>query len=453
MVSERLLHTRMKYYVLVFLVIMNVGAGFLLARSEYPAAMILFVTGLFSAWLILRLYDGTNQAVMYMFNALRNDDTTLQFQSGLRNKSLAKLYESMNQLNRHFQSIKIKHETNEKYYRTVIRHSATGLLVLNSNNQVELINKLACEYAGISADSISADLLRIRNPLFHEAVCKLQPGADTLYKNMLGNELQLLSFRATLLRKDNDTVKIISIQDIRQELEARELESYRKLISVLTHEIMNLMSPLTSVSKVLFSLYHRDHRDIRLDELDEHTLKSTLNGLQVIDEQSRGILSFIGNYRKISRIPHPVVKQFDVGEWIDQIRIVYADKMKQNHIEFAIEYEKQMSSIMADKGLLNQVLINLVNNAMDAVLENSENRRIDIEVLTAPRNRTWIKVFNNGPIIPPELQEKIFVPFFTTKSNGSGIGLSISQEIMRLHRGSLMVTSSREAGTSFIMEF
>jgi|WetSurSiteA1Bulk_404760.scaffolds.fasta_scaffold00154_5 two-component system, NtrC family, nitrogen regulation sensor histidine kinase NtrY len=452
MVSEKLLHTQVKYIILVFLVVLNIGSGFLLARSDYVPALILFAAGLFAAWLILQLYEGTNQAVLYLINALRNDDTSVQFPGGLHNRSLERLYNSMNQLNLYYQNIKVQHASNEKYYRTLIRHSATGLLVMNSDDRVELINKVACQYAGISPDSSSPDLLRIRNPMFHEAACKLRPGEDTLYKHMLGNDLQLLSFRATLLRRNKATVKIISIQDIRQELEAKELESYRKLISVLTHEIMNLMSPLTSVSKALVSLYHRGHQPIGLEEMDDQTLKATLKGLQVIDEQSNGILSFIENYRKISRIPVPLVKQFDVGEWIEQIRIVYGDKMKQNHITFSLEHDRQVKTILADKSLLNQVIINLLNNAIDAVLENTGERRVGIEVLPAPRNRTRIKVVDNGPAIPPELQEKIFVPFFTTKTNGSGIGLSISQEIIRLHKGSLIVVSAKNKNTEFILE-
>jgi len=452
MVSERLLHTRSKYLVLLALIVLHTSAGYLLAQSKYLPAVVLFLSGLLAAWMILWLYDGTNQAIAYFFNALRNDDTTLQFPAGLKNKSLARLYENINHVNRHIQDIKIQSEYNEKYYRTLIKHSVNGLLVLNSDNQVELINRVACKYAGISSESTNAGLLKIKNPAFYEAICKLQPGEDITYKHVLGNDFLLLSFRATLLRKNNLAVKLVSILDIRHELESKELESYRKLISVLTHEIMNLMSPLTSVSKALYSMYNTNNQSINLKDMNEDILNTTLQALQVIDEQSNGLLNFMDNYRKISRIPQPDIKPFDVDDWIEQLTIVYSDKMREHSIAFTIDYNRILKTILADKKLLNQVIINLVNNAMDAVMEIEGERKISIEILTIHQNRVLIKVTNNGPLIPTELQEKIFVPFFTTKKNGSGIGLSICQEIMKLHKGSLTVVSATEGKTSFLME-
>jgi two-component system, NtrC family, nitrogen regulation sensor histidine kinase NtrY len=452
MVSERLLHTRYKYLVVVAMIILFIAAGFMLAKKDFPAAVVLFLSGLLAVIILLRIYSGANRAVAYFFNALRNQDTTHQFPVTPKNRSLSQLYQSMNLLNKYFQDIRIQNEYNEKYYRTLIRHSATGMLVLNSDNEVELINKMACQYAGISAETTNPNLLRIRNQSFYEAVCSLRPGMDLTYKHILGNDYQVLSFRASLLRKNDRVVKLISIQDIRHELESKELESYRKLISVMTHEIMNLMSPLTSVSKVLYSLYFKNQKPISLNDIDDRILKTTLNGLQVIDEQGSGLLDFIDNYRKISKLPQPDIQVIELAEWMEQLRIVYAEKMKQHHISFEMTHDRSITRIWADKKLLNQVMINLLNNAMDAVIENESVRKIEVEVFTMYPQRLRIKVSNNGPHIPPELQEKIFVPFFTTKQNGSGIGLSISQEIMKLHKGSLMVVSEQGGDTSFILE-
>jgi two-component system, NtrC family, nitrogen regulation sensor histidine kinase NtrY len=452
MVSERLLHTRSRYLVVLAVMVLFTAAGFLLAKRNILPAIVMFLFGSIAVVIMLRLYAGANQAVAYFFNALRNQDTTLQFPVTPENRSLSQLYESMNQLNQYFQDIRIQNEYNEKYYRTLIRHSATGLLVLNSDNEVELINKIACQYAGISSETTNPNLLRIRNQSFYDAVCNLHPGVDLVYKHILGNDYQVLSFRASLLRKNNRVVKLISIQDIRHELESKELESYRKLISVMTHEIMNLMSPLTSVSKVLHSLYFRNHKAIVLNDMNEDILKTTLHGLQVIDEQGGGLLNFIDNYRKISRIPQPDIHAIELAEWMEQLKIVYAEKMKLHQIALEMSHDRTITRIWADKKLLNQVMINLLNNAMDAVTENESDRKIRVEVITTHPQRMRIKVTNNGPHIPPELQEKIFVPFFTTKKNGSGIGLSICQEIMKLHKGSLMLVSTPGGDTSFILE-
>jgi signal transduction histidine kinase len=174
--------------------------------------------------------------------------------------------------------------------------------------------------------------------------------------------------------------------------------------------------------------------------------------MQVIDEQSSGLLNFIDNYRKISRIPQPDIHVIDLAEWMEQLRIVYAEKMNQQKISLEMTHDRAIKTIWADKHLLNQVMINLLNNAMDAAAENEGDRKIRIEVIAAHQQRVRIKVTNNGPHIPKDLQDRIFVPFFTTKKNGSGIGLSISQEIMKLHKGSLMVVSAPGSDTSFVLE-
>jgi signal transduction histidine kinase len=452
MASEVILNNRWRIPVSALLVIAFTLGGFLLAKDKYFASTLLFLIGILTLLTAYRLSSDTNKSLTVFFNALSNEDTAFQFPELRHNKSMNALYQSMNRLNSHFQSIRLQNEYNEKYYKTLIRHSATGLLVLNSNNQVELINKIACLYAGISPDSTNPNLLSIKNPLFFEASVKAKPGEDTTYKQISGNTLQLLSFRATEIRKNESAVKLISIQDIRHELESKELESYRKLISVLTHEIMNLMSPLTSISRALYVLYHQHNKPVELSSFDGNMLKSTLNGLEVIDEQTSAIMKFVDNYRRISKIPQPVFKPIHLADWVEQLQIVYALKMSESGIIFRIKSDSAPVSFVADKNLLNQVLFNLINNAFDAVAEVKEEKNINLEITKSAAAQIQITVSNNGPAIEPEIIENIFVPFFTTKQHGSGIGLSICQEIVKMHKGTLTVISSPLSDTSFIIK-
>jgi signal transduction histidine kinase len=452
MAFDKSIHINSKYFLLVFIMLSFTGAGWLFSVSRMVPSVLLLVSGIIGGILLIRLYNETNKAVAYFFNALRNEDTAIQFQTPFNNPSLQLVYESMNRLNRHFQDIRLQGESNEKYYKTLIQHAATGILVLDENNHVKLINEMACKYAGISYESTNLELLKIKNKAFYDALCNLMPGEDITYKNIIGNEFQLLLFHATYIKRNNSLAKLISIQDIRQELESKELESYRKLISVLTHEIMNLLSPLTSVSKALYASFLRDNHPKEMADLKDSDLKSAINSLQVIDEQSTGLISFVNNYRKISKIPQPEIKAFAIPEWVEQLQIVYAEKMQSNGITFEIHADKSLKQVIADKKLINQVIMNLVNNAIDAVNEKNEEKKIEIQIMANRQNRILIKVGNNGPAIPEELLDKIFVPFFTTKPNGSGVGLSISQEIMRLHKGSLAVISGPDDHTVFIME-
>ena len=452
MVSDRLLHTRTHYLVLVFLATTFTAAGILLVRSYFAMAAVLGVAGLICCWLNLKIYRSTNDTVAYFFNALQNEDTSLTYPDTRKNRSLSGLFESLNRLNQHYQEIKLQNEFNEKYYKTLIQHSVTGLLVLNQDGRVDLINEVACRYAGISPESTNPNLLQVKNPKFYQALCALQPGENQTYRQVIGNTIQVLDFRAILLRKNDLAVKLVSIQEIRQELEDREFESYRKLISVMTHEIMNLLSPLTSVTGSLNSVYHKGGKPLRMDQVDGQILKSTLNSIELIHEQSQGILNFISNYRKLLRIPQPVIKAYEVQDWADQIRIVFSGRMQENGIDFKVRADRSLRQIEADKNLINQVVINLVNNAVDAVAEIDGEKMIQVEISGHRQDRVRISVSNNGPLIPAEVQEKIFVPFFTTKKEGSGIGLSISQEIMKLHKGSLVMVSGPGNLTTFIIE-
>jgi signal transduction histidine kinase len=452
MVSEKLLDYRAGIFLLLLNIISFTGAGIMIAGGQYLSASLLVLAGGIIILLLVRIYNATNESITLFFDSLRNDDTTLHFAANIRNRPLTRLYESMNRLNRHFQEIRIRNEYNESYYRTLIQHASTGIVVLDASNKVELINKAACQYAGFSTESTNLNSLMIKHPAFYEAVCNLKPGENVTYRNLISNNLQILVFRASMIRRKDAELKLVSIQDIRHELEFRELDSYRKLISVLTHEIMNLLSPLTTVSKELYSMFRANDKPKMLSQIDDETIKTAVNGLQLINEQSNGILNFVSNYRKISKLPQPEFATFEVEEWTEQLKIAFSGKMRENNIDFKITSDKSLKEVIADKKLLNQVIINLINNSIEALLEENHERQIRIQMLRTPQNNVIIRIINNGPLIPPPLLEKIFVPFFTTKKSGSGIGLSISQEIMKLHNGSITAVSSEES-TCFIVEF
>ena len=428
-------------------------AGMFLQRNSIPLFIVLILSGLIFLLLINRIYNATNEAISFLFDAIKNDDLTNRFHEKVRSKTLARVYESINRLNEHFQEIKLRNEYNESYYRTVVQHASAGLLILNANNRIELINKTACIYAGISAESTNKDLLMIKHPAFYNAVCNLRQGETLIYKNLVTGNLQLLLFRASMIRRKEEELKLISIQDIRNEMESMEIESYRKLISVLTHEIMNHLSPLTSVAKELQALLNKGEQNNTLPKEEDSVIETTINGLKLINEQSDGLVRFMNNYRKISKIPPPEYSSFAASEWVDQMKIAFSGMMKENNIEFTVMSDKSLKEIIADRKLLNQVMVNLVNNSVDAVIENKNERIIEIRIKNNRENRVVINITNNGPVIPPELLEKIFVPFFTTKKNGSGIGLSISQEIMKMHKGSIVALCSPDNLTSFIVEF
>jgi signal transduction histidine kinase len=451
MVSELILSSRRERILLVIAVVLFIASGYTISKEKYLLTVVLLSSGLISGSMMLRSVNALNVAAISFFDALRNDDTTFRFPENQGNKTVSMLYNGMNQLKEHFQGIRMKNEYNETYYKTLLRNSSAGLLVINESNRIELINIAASNFAGLPPESSNTDLLRIKHPSFFKAVCDIKPGENLTYRNIIDGNLQILSLKATSIRRHDTSLKLISIHDIRNELEARELESYRKLMSVMTHEIMNLLTPLTTVARELSTFFDSFGGSDPVT-VDCDTIRTTKSGLRLIDEHGEGLMNFVRNYRKISKVPQPQFENFDPAEWIDQLRIAFAGKMGEEGIAFSVTSDKTVNMVTADKKLLNQVIINIINNAVDAVMQNKGKRQIDVRLARSSGDRLLIKICNNGPVIPAEIRDKIFVPFFTTKTSGSGIGLSISLEIVRLHHGSISFVSKPEENTCFSVE-
>jgi signal transduction histidine kinase len=452
MVSEMILSTRRERFLLVISVVLLIASGFMASDGKYFLSLVLVSSGLITGNMMLRSVNSLNITAISFFEALRNDDTTFRFPENQGNKTMSLLYSGMNKLKEHYQEIRMKNEYNETYYRTLLRNSSAGLLVINNSKQIEFINVAASSFAGLPPESSNPDLLRIKHPSFFKAVCDIKPGENITYRNIIGGNLQILSFKAINIRRHDASLKLISVNDIRNELEARELESYRKLMNVMTHEIMNLLTPLTTVARELSTMFDRFEGDSDPVSIDFETIRTVKSGLQLVDEHGEGLMNFVRNYRKISKVPQPQFENFDSSGWMEQLKIAFAGKMAENDITFTVTDDKAVNMITADKKLLNQVLINIINNSIDGVLQIDEKRRIDVRLTRSTGDRVQIKICNNGPAIPEEIQDKIFVPFFTTKTNGSGIGLSISLEIVRLHHGSLSFVSAEGDQTCFSIE-
>ena len=451
MESERIFYSGRDTFLFALSVFLQVAAGYLLSQGLLIFSFMLFVCGLITLFIVIKSFRKINKAAVGFFEAMSNDDTAFRFSEDSNMAVINNLHNSMNRLKDHFQAIRMKSEFNEAYYKSIIQYSSAGLIVLNEHNEIELINKAACSFAGISPELVNTGVLKIKYPDFYAAVCDIRPGENRTFRNIITNTLNILSFRATALTRQEKELKLVSIHDIRYELEARELESYRKIMNVMTHEIMNLLTPLTTVAKELSSIFN--NIDDRNDpaSIGQETLSSSKKGLSLIGEHGDYLMNFVNNYRKISKLPQPVYGKIDPSEWSEQLKIAFSGPMMANNIGFTISTDRSLKHIPADKKLLNQAVINIINNSMDAVKDIEGQRMVHMSLLSSSGGDVIIRICNNGPEIPQEISDRIFVPFFTTKANGSGIGLSISQEIIKLHKGSITFISKKDDVTCFII--
>jgi two-component system, NtrC family, nitrogen regulation sensor histidine kinase NtrY len=263
-----------------------------------------------------------------------------------------------------------------------------------------------------------------------------------------------LSVQVIELSMLGEKVKLASIQNIQRELEDKEMEAWQNLIKVLTHEIMNSVTPIASLSASAsdeISGYVEDTASEEITLLKEELL-DIRQCLQTISRRSDGLIHFVNDFRNLTRIPVPEMNLLNVGDLLKEIQTLLREQLAQQHIDFRLVLPKSSLLLTADRSMLEQVLINLIKNAMEAVQEK-EQRQVVVRANLDERSRVCIEVQDNGEGMTPEATTKIFIPFFTTKQSGSGIGLSLSRQIMRLHKGSISVQSELHKGTTFMLRF
>jgi two-component system nitrogen regulation sensor histidine kinase NtrY len=436
---------------LIFFACAIVTLGLLIYQRSWLIAVPLMVAVVISFFELVNFLNGVNRKVALFFDAIANDDTTLHFSERIRTPSLRALHQSFNQMNKHIAEIKIKNEYNEKFFHEMLKSSATGLMAVDERGYIEQINDSALEYIGLP-QIVHIDLLKQKNPEIYQQLMLITPGQSRTIKVLHGSELYLYSLKVALLNFGINRFRLYSISDIRAEIEENELDSWQKLIRVMSHEIMNSIAPITSLSNTLSRIFIKDHKPLPVQEITWKHIDNIINGLEVIENTGRGLMRFVEDYRKLVKIPDPVFKPIHISNWLNAIRLLMKNRLEEENIDLRITKQGTTEELIGDEKLLNQVMINLLNNAMDA-LKNVKHKKILIDVAESKEGRLKIRISDNGKGIPADEIEKVFIPFYTTKENGSGIGLSLSRKIMRSHKGSISVFSRPDTQTTFILSF
>jgi PAS domain S-box-containing protein len=395
---------------------------------------------------LINFLNRTNRKIAYFFDAIRNDDSTLNFPVNTGNKALNDLNASLNKVNGLIKNIKFELREQEQYFKAILEHVSIGIITFNERGIIFLANSAAKNLLGHEHLTHINQIVRIDRKLFN-ALKELQPGDRKLINFNSKNGVIQLSLKSTLFKTTQENFQLVAIHDIKNELDIKELESWIKLIRVLTHEIMNTVAPITSLSQTILGYF----KNLDENPLTEKIVQNTMKGLEIINERGTGLIGFVETYRKLTRIPHPEKKAIQLQEFIDNTITLINFEPIGGHIKITREIKPEDLEVSADKKQISQVLINLIKNALEA-LKNSENGKIHINGEINENGRAQITVTDNGPGIPDDLADKIFIPFFTTKESGSGIGLSLSRQIMQLHGGTIKLESQLQ-NTSFTIIF
>lgn len=445
------------YFILLTRVILLVASIFLfvflvtVARHEV-SSIILGLLIVFQVYLLINFVNRTNNKLTQFFNSIKYSDFSSSFSDKSMGTSFEKLSTSFNDVIQEFKKHRAEKEENYNYLQTVVQHVNTGIICFDSSGHVDMYNNAAKRTLKKNIIRNIHDLESVSKEL-PETLLKMKAGDKILLKIFTEDELKQLSFYATEFRMRGHEFVLVAFYDIHAELEEKEIESWQKLIRVLTHEIMNSITPISSLASTVNDILIDDSSEVhKLNTLDDDDLENIESALQTIKRRSEGLLNFVDIYRNLTRIPQPNFRYFPVKEAFDRAEQLLRQKIDKLNIKCECNVYPEDLRLTADPDLIDQVIINLILNAIDAV-KNTEKPEVSLVAYNNQNNRTIIEIADNGTGIKPDIIDKIFMPFFTSKKEGSGIGLSLSRQIMHLHKGSISVKSKQDEGTVFTLKF
>ena len=410
------------------------GLGAIVAGGHYIFA-ILFVPliGL-SIYRIVRIYGESIRRVTFMFNAIDNDDLTFRFRDDVAETDNRLLNTALNRIKEIIVRAKLRAEERERYYQLIMECARTGLVTVNDAGSVYQANGEALRIFGLPR------MTHIRQtetsmPEACRALQEIRTGQRLHVKEMTEAGEVNLSLTCAEIMLDRKRLRVIAVSDIDDYLAQTQIESWSKLTRILTHEIMNSLAPITSLSDTLLHLGRPLDTDVA-------------QGLETISATSRRLTAFVETFRRFTRIPEPQKAPVEVRGLLERAAALVATPQ----VGITVDVQPAEMLVYADEGLVSQVVVNLLKNAREAVAAQPD-ARIDVRARIDEGENIRIDVTDNGKAIPAAVTENIFTPFFTTKADGSGIGLSVSRRIMQLHNGSLRLTSNTDRRVTFTLLF
>ena len=442
---------RSKLILRILLLALNVffATVLFLVYKMWPVSLALgFVLFLQSAE-FLYFVNNTNRKLTLFLDSVKYSDFVTNFSAdNSLGSSFKNLNTSFNSVLRAFKDARLSTEENLQYLHMVVEHVDTGVITFDEDGKVEVVNGIASQLLGVRKIRDMNELKDVDGKL-NDAIWHLTPGKRALYQ--VSDDIHL-SIRATQFTKRGKFVKLVALQNIQRELNTKELESWQNLLHVLRHEIMNSMTPISSLAETLKVIFKEDlKKNGGGYELTDEIFHDIKDSLGTIESRSKGLITFLKGYQEYTSLPTPDLRLNSVHELITGVEKLMRSEIEKRQIDLSIDYGKKDFELLIDSEQMGHVLINLVKNAVEA-LNGDADKKISIRVFQQFQYKI-IEVEDNGPGIIPEAIDKIFIPFYTTKKSGSGIGLSLSRQFVQMNNGSLHVASTPDVKTTFRMVF
>lgn len=418
-------------------------------RTGGPGYIAVFgVAAFYQVFLLIRYVEKTQRDLTQFLDAVNYEDFSQTFRSPGSGRIQQDLHNAFNKVLQKFIDTRAETEMQYRYLQTVVQHIGIGLIAFRADGGVHMINNAAKKLLKVVTLRSVSDLDSVA-PGLAATFLSLRTGQNRLIKIQQPESILQVMVHTTEFILGSEQYTLVSLQNIQSELEEKEMEAWQNLIKVLTHEIMNSITPISSLASTAENLIKKkcDGAQIPPEVKDD-----IHQALRIIEKRSSGLLHFVESYRRLTRLPAPDFQILPVSDLFSRIEQLLRQSLENMGIVFSIDIDPRSLELTADPNMVEQVLINLINNAEHA-LAGRPAPRIRLSARIGSGGRPCIYVEDNGRGILEEVQNNIFIPFFTTKKEGTGIGLSLARQIMRMHGGSIRVSSIPDQKTTFILQF
>ncbi len=416
------------------------GMYLIFQKDSIFLGAVLLAAGFVTVLSLFNIVNKTNRSLANFLMSIKYDDFETNYSKKNQEDSERALFGAYNLINTKFRNIRLEKEIQFQYFQTLVEKVETGLIGFDQNEKTIFMNKALQISLHKSFFPTFSSIEKYDKGLY-DLLKNMKSGERELFKKEISQETIQLSIRMTQLKVKEDLYSIYSFQNIHAELQAQEIQSWQKLIRILTHEIMNSVSPVVSLA-------NSTHDLLKLDiEIEGESREEIQTAIAAIQKRSEGLMKFTETYRRLTKVPPPTFGDVDAVELMNRVLVLMQPVLNEKNITLHRNFASKEMPFRGDADQLEQVFINLIKNAIEAI-EKCEIREITVSIENRDA-QTHFRIADSGNGIPKDVIDQIFIPFFTTKKEGSGIGLSLCRQIVYQHGGTLSVYSPQEGGTIF----
>jgi len=418
---------------------------FLQVKQQANTAAGMVLLALLLTLRLVYFVNRTNRILGNFLSYMHEHDPSLHYSVKYVKKNFKGLHEALEKLIKEFKETRIDLEVQAKYLETILNNVSTGILSFNDTGKILIMNQAVQVCLGTGPLTHMRDLDK-EHAKVSASIQRMRPGDQLTISLKVGEAVNRISILSSQIKLKQDTVRIVALNDITHQMEEQEILSWRKLIRVINHEIMNSMTPIITLS---MAIRKKLSKETPVEELNSVSLQDAILSASIIEERSKGLVQFIEKYKKLTGLPPMQAEKFPASELLEKVEQLFKEELEEKGIRL-IRPRICNIELEADRQMLEQVLINLLKNSVEAV-RNTSHPVIELACAREGDKYIHLAVLDNGEGIPKDKLEQVFVPFYTTREDGSGIGLSLCRQIIRSHMGRIHIESEVGKGTRVVL--